>query len=863
MGLVGVRTEDGFRTHFRTGSARRVLLHLALKEGSPLARSEIAELVWPGKEESAARTSLRTALASLRRMGAEIEADKDRVRLISDTDLGLFRRLVRRGDWLGASLAYGGLFSPGEDDPLLVGAALEYEKSFLRALHEASDARAVQQIDLDRLVFSSPAAAERARHSAAGRDKAVAHGLPESAHPLPLIGRSAWLERILSSIHTDHWATLVAPGGSGKTRLALEAARRAVASGTSVLWISLESRGPEDACSLVLGDALRLEAVTGLDPLLQAEHFLRGRKWVIVVDGAEEKENLCLEIAGLGHRNPALSFLFTSRQPLRGVPGSVHVLPMLELDPTEEEETGPACSLLRAAARSHQAPEDRLSPAILRDIAIRLGGHPLALLLASAQLGADWSGHQLARLTHRLGSLHRPGSQMGDRHADLSAVMNWTLDECSQSLRESLVFLALFRSGFDGSVVSPDLLSEMLRLGVAHKNQAGLWRLIEPLRNLLLQQEGAQGLAEERRRYGHYWACRGEEARRVSYSSAEHQVFGRLDVERENIEAALEILQATDAPRFVQASADFSWFWVMRGRFSQGIHWGRQALEAEPDQRHRARLLQMTGLSLLCSARLWEAEETLVAALELSLKLDDQPRAALARLNLATLYCESGRPEMASTLLPLALAGLQLDHLPGRQALGKVVAALIFNRLQRHEDAIEQAESAHKAMTELGYVWGIGSALNELGSALASLGKYEAAAQIQLESIKARRTTGFMRGVAVAQVDRSRCLIQMGRNDEAREALQEALRLYEEVGDRWGQARALRAASELARSEERDWDGLVLWAAADLADSSYGGTSTDNRKGPDWLETVDSANWAAARALARQASIIDLARARM
>ncbi|MDX2066667.1 MAG: tetratricopeptide repeat protein [Fimbriimonadaceae bacterium] len=877
LGTVGVQTDSGLVTTFRTASARRVLLHLALRGNLPIDRAELAQLVWPDTEETNSRTSLRTALASLRKLSVELGGDKERVSLLTETDLDQFRRLVRKGDRAGACLAYGGLFASGESDLILIHAAEAFEAQFVEAYRATAGSTILRRLDLDRMVFSDSDLAGRLRAEAQTPLRVGRYGMPDQAHPHPLLERDALLGQILARIGTERWLTLVAPGGSGKSRLALEVARRMADGGVSVLWISLEGRSDSTDWVQIMREALGLESVAGLDPARQLEHFLSTGKWLVVVDGAEDNGSVAAEITRLSLRLASLSVITTSRFALDGVPGAIIPVPALETAPCPHRGVSPASVLMRyfaraAGSRHADALSDPSNSAEraesvgdrqLDDLATRLGGHPLAMQLAAAQLGTDWSPARLAQLRTRMDRLVNPTHAEHDRHADLAKVLGWSLQECSPALRERLGLLALFGSGFRSSALPATEFAELRRLEVISPRGPGLWRFIEPFRNLVLQRGSAESMAEARREYCDYWYRQACQAGEVSFTRDEQPFFALLDEEHESITAALELLNATDPARFVEAVTHLSWFWVMRGRFSQGIRWGQAALQAEPALVFDTRLRHVVGLNLYCIARFAEAEEMLHQAYELAKASQDTARASLAGLNLASLCCESKRPERAVTLLDESLRTLGAEPRPGRRAAGRVLAALIYNRLRRPHEAIEHAQIAHETCCEIEYLWGIGSSLNELGNALASLGRHEAAESIQHESAEARRKTGFQRGVAVALVDRSRSLIALRRPDEARACLAEALNLYEKIGDRWGQARALRAAAELAHSEERAWDRLILWAAADRADQAFGGTSTDNASGPAWLSEVSPADWAAARALARQTPEAEIGRARL
>ena len=214
--------------------------------------------------------------------------------------------------------------------------------------------------------------------------------------PTPLtsfVGREEEIARLSASLESCRSLTLVGPGGVGKTRLAVELARRAGAFETStVTWVDLTTlpRGADPSPEIVAATGPTIAHATdagdrALDRLCE---LLSTEERLIVLDGAEHLLPSIGSIASeMLRRCPALRLLVTSREPL-GSGGEVvrRVRPM----PTEAAAAGgPAAAIALFAERARAAGADSpFSPTDLRivtDICVVLDGLPLAIELAAAR----------------------------------------------------------------------------------------------------------------------------------------------------------------------------------------------------------------------------------------------------------------------------------------------------------------------------------------------------------------------------------------------------------------------------------------------------------------------------------------------
>ncbi|MGQ7295230.1 AfsR/SARP family transcriptional regulator [Quadrisphaera sp. KR29] len=274
--------------------------------------------------------------------------------------------------------------------------------------------------------------------------------------PLPatrLVGRSAELEEVGRLVREHRLVTLTGPGGTGKTRLALEVARRrADADGP---W--LVALGPVPAAAGDGGSpALRaLAAALGLAVPLTGDRaadtaavvsVLREREALVVLDDCE---HLLDDVAALAedllHRCPGVRLLVTSREALRAEGERTHEVPQLS-----GGVEGDAVRLFLARAEA-SAPGWRPTPEELHGVdrlCAALDGLPLALELSAAQLRA-LTLEDLLGLLDDHEALLRGGRRGDTRHRTMQGTIAWSYDRLAPQEAEVLASLSVFAGGFD------------------------------------------------------------------------------------------------------------------------------------------------------------------------------------------------------------------------------------------------------------------------------------------------------------------------------------------------------------------------------------------------------------------------------
>jgi predicted ATPase/DNA-binding SARP family transcriptional activator len=452
---------------------------------------------------------------------------------------------------------------------------------------------------------------------------------PSRRHNLPapltsFVGRGPDLARLEELLGEARLITLTGPGGSGKTRLAVEAATRVVDRFPDGAWLAdlAGVASPELVAAQVM-EALAVRQAGDMPVLEALRYRLRSAELVLVLDNCEHLLDACAGLAGtLLRSSPGLRVLATSREHL-GLPGEVTyqvrplAVPPEDADP--DAATAPAVRLFldrACAARGGTLAEAGLV-AVAGRICRKLDGLPLAIELAAARMGTLSAAEIEARLHDRFRFLayRRPA---GDpRHHALLAAMDWSYELLSPDERGVLGELSVFAgsfglaqaaevcaSGNEGAALELiDRLASKSLVTAETAEERTRYRLLETVR-----QYAADRLAEGG---GTQQACERHAVTFLRLAERERGLSG-LARDHDNFRVALEWSLAQGGPAgpgLVQALGDF---WLARGMLAEGRNWLERAL-AQPlaDQALRADLLRLLGATAFESGDLDRAEAAL------------------------------------------------------------------------------------------------------------------------------------------------------------------------------------------------------------------------------------------------------------
>ncbi len=393
------------------------------------------------------------------------------------------------------------------------------------------------------------------------------------------IGRQDDLERILQLLDSDaRLVSLTGPGGTGKTRLALEAAASALPRFPGgVYWVPLAAL--RDATLVSTTIAQSLGAKVDL-----AEHIGR-REMLLVLDNFEQVIEAAPDIAALLTVCPGLKVLVTSREVLR-VQGEVgYRVPALLPD-----------EAVRLFGQRSGLPR---SPAVV-ELCARLDHLPLAIELAAARSRALSPEQILERLSHRL-DLLRGGRDAVPRQQTLRATIEWSFDLLSADEQALFQRLAVFAGGATleaaEAIVDADLdvLQSLVDKSLV-QFAADRYRMLETVREYAAEVLAAAPDADDIRWRHARWMAAFAERADARLEEADQGVWlDRLVDEHDDIRLALAwSIARADADLALTIAGSSAAFWWIKGHWTEGSRWLSTALSlpASRDEARRARALE-------------------------------------------------------------------------------------------------------------------------------------------------------------------------------------------------------------------------------------------------------------------------------
>lgn len=620
------------------------------------------------------------------------------------------------------------------------------------------------------------------------------HNLP--AVLTSFVGRENELASLVSAIPRRRMVTLTGPGGSGKSRLALETATRLLDVYRDGVWrVELAPlRDPDSvvpAISNVFGDPVSHAA----DPMGSLVDLLKERHLLLVVDNCEHLLSSSARAAStiLG-RCPEVTIMATSREAL-GIPGeSVWLVPPLRVPevgaPLEDQEQADAVRLF--VSRAKDAASDFELTDVNRnhvlDICRLVDGLPLALELAATRVSSMSPRAISERVSHDIGVLSAPRGSAAARHQTMRAALDWSYrllaDESAAIFRK----LAVFRGGWtvdDGEAVlgvgSTDVIADLVDRSLVERLHGRRldYRLLEPIREYALEHlNGSPDFETVSDRHASVYL---ELARRADDGLRSHEQMDWLrliEEEHDNLRKAIAwSLDCGDTQRALQLVASLGLFWFMGGHWQESWDWLTKALEAAGEQfpAERAAAVYRTGAIQIIRVNHEAVMPYVHVALETCRSTGD-------------LYGEAW-----------------CLHLLGHETA-----------FTSPEDALQPLTEAREIFEELGCEWEVAWSDRYIGSSLCEMGRVDEGAEILLRSISDFREMGDLSQTAYGLFSLGGTLVMLDDYgpETARPYLLRCLRLSEQIGDRvWAAHATSRLAIASHRSGLDDAYALFIEAA--------------------------------------------------
>jgi predicted ATPase/DNA-binding CsgD family transcriptional regulator/DNA-binding XRE family transcriptional regulator len=622
---------------------------------------------------------------------------------------------------------------------------------------------------------------ERSAMSAATRRKLDALDTPDAPeHPRPgtppipvssFVGREPEIAALTALFATGRLVSLVGPGGSGKTRLALEVLRRPPADSDPgrVTFVAMDLITDAALVDTKVAAALGIRDRPGLPAGASITSTLVSRPTLLVLDGAE---HVLTGVADLATRVlaevPGARIVITSRC-LLGVPGEqVWPVPVLACPPPGAPVpviAGSDAVRLFATRAAERMPDFEITAELAQPVAElcrRLDGLPLAIELAAAWVGTLSVGQILDRRFDLLVGA-QPG---GDRRArTLRAVAESSTAILGADERAVLRLLSVFAGWFtleDAMAVTAqhaDRLVHPLRrlvdsswLVTRHDTDQNAYRMLDTLREYAAEQLEAVGSTHlARARHAQHFASVARASEQALAGGERVAWVTSMERATADLEAALTWAQATgDITLGLEMSAALWRWWLTTGRVAEGRRWLSAFIPASASASVR-----VSGDAAV--ARAWWAA--------------------------AVLATENGDYRSAIEQASLALRAFNSLGAVDLAAKAATVLGAAHRYLGDHAEACRHFELAVAHRRRLGDEPGIAAALNNVALTAVDAVEFGRAQRLFEETLAAKRKLGDPRSVAIGLANLADVFVKTGQVSHASRALAEAADLAADLGD--------------------------------------------------------------------------------
>ena len=471
----------------------------------------------------------------------------------------------------------------------------------------------------------------------------------------PLIGRDSELAEAWSTLLREdiRILTLTGPGGTGKTALGLEVARRLIDSfGDGVFFVALAPITDSTLLLPTIATVLAVKENGGRLLIDSLKTFLGEKQLLLVLDNFEQLIRAAPQLSDLLASCAKLKLLVTSREALRirgerefpvsplEVPDLKHLPPLEELS----EKAAVALFVERAHAIKPDFEVTNHNARALAEICARLDGLPLAIELAAARIRILTPQTMLRRMENRLALLTSGTQDLPARQRTLRSTIVWSYDLLDPQDQRLFRRLSVFVGGFtleaaesvcnlehdlnmlDGisALVERSLLQQMQ---VKDESRFGF---LETIREFALESLAASDeLEATRKHFVSFFLDFAERAYEGRYE-AEAQWLSRLEAEHDNLRLALNLASILTRGTQLQLAGALSWFWEQHSHIVEGRKRLADSLEsyAGRDEVY-ARALNGAGNLASMQGDHVTAREHLEKALMIRRDLGDENKVAL------------------------------------------------------------------------------------------------------------------------------------------------------------------------------------------------------------------------------------------
>lgn len=663
-------------------------------------------------------------------------------------------------------------------------------------------------------------------------------GAPTSSQgPLPapltsFVGREREVQDVKEQLASSRLLTLMGPAGTGKTRLAVQAASAMKAEmNDGVLFVPLSPVTDPDLVAPTIAQAVDIDEKPTQPIAESVKEALQDQNVLLVLDNFEQVISAAPVVAELLAACPALRVLVTSREALRLSGEQAFPVPPLEVPPSDAapdpddllQYSAVALFVERAqSVRPHFALTAE-NAHLVAELCRRLDGLPLAIELAAARIKLFSPQEMLERLGRHLDLLKGGPRDRPARHQTLRQAIAWSHDLLDAQEQAFFRRMAVFVDGctleaaeavanadepisLEGVEGTAALVERNLLRREASADGTSRYVMLETIRAYGLERLQAEGeAAATRRAHADHFLSLVEMAEPNLTGPKQGHWLDRLDAEHDNLRAALSWAEETEnAEMGLRMGAALWRFWAVRGHLREGSRRLERLLdlpEAQAGTTARAEALNAAGTLLHELSDFDAARPRLEESLEIWRETGDRHGIATALNNLSWIDVQTSNYDRAQRLSEESLSLCR--------ALGsKRGAALSLNNLgwvALFRGDFDTARSLYQESLDLRRDLederGTAFALTNLGFAEHYRGEYERAEMLLAEAASILQALNDEQLIAWTYNIQALVAHAQGALENAGATASNSVSLWKEVGNREGLVFALCTLAEIRRDE--------------------------------------------------------------
>ncbi len=652
------------------------------------------------------------------------------------------------------------------------------------------------------------------------------------AETTPFVGRERELTDLVALIDdpSRRLLTLVGPGGTGKTRLAMALGERVLDRfPDGIYFVPLEGVDDASHVSAKIAETLGLEMGGSAPPMEQVKAFLREKQALLLLDNLEQLVSGAQQLAEGMDMMPHITVVATSRERLRLRGEQVYEVDSMQIPPLDLTDVEDLCAYpsmqLFVNNAKRNAPDFDLTPENAPDVNRIINlvqGMPLGIELAAGWLEILPVNEIVTEIEQSLDFLETDLRDVPERHRSLRAVFDHSWNLMSSEEQDAFMKLSLFRDGFDRAAaleVTGTSLRTLTVLGnksLVFRAPDGRFSVPKLLRQYAEEQFFAHcnNGADVLQKYVYFYAKYADSISEIFTTPREHSAAEAFEKEGENIRHAWKLaLKHNHIGALDLMMRGLYEFVMSRSMFLEGLILFDELITtlqargmAHTETYWRGRVLQSTIMGRRGDYK--NAEAIAAQTVEHFKDTDDTFYYAYAFNSHAYSLMMLGNHDLARTQ---SQRNVEITE-PGTFAYAMACGNLGY--IEFLAGNLETAKEIYEKLINSTYTrdsspTGYAFASNNLGEIFQAIGKYDRAQQQYEIAYQVFKEINQRRGMAFTTNNLAGIYQLQGNMERAKELYDKAHRLNRETGDQAGIGHSLSALGNIAFYYEQRFEAAL------------------------------------------------------